>query len=152
MDAAAGGGECHAAQVVGVSGEMDAAAMERFAAAAGLPGRGLSYAVVSILGPQGSGTFRQPPPLPTPSIPCSLPRSHLLTILVDGAGRARLPRSFVLVLVRGAEQQTRGRGRCVSRDGISVRSVSVISGDRRGEESRVLGAIAAILISISVTS
>ncbi|PVH34427.1 hypothetical protein PAHAL_8G217100 [Panicum hallii] len=55
MDAAAGGGECHAAQVVGVSGEMDAAAMERFAAAAGLPGRGLSYAVVSILGPQGSG-------------------------------------------------------------------------------------------------
>ncbi|RLM58095.1 hypothetical protein C2845_PM18G09800 [Panicum miliaceum] len=55
MDAAAGGGECHAAQVVGAGGEMDAAAMERFAAAAGLPGRGLSYAVVSILGPQGSG-------------------------------------------------------------------------------------------------
>ncbi|WVZ50868.1 hypothetical protein U9M48_002079 [Paspalum notatum var. saurae] len=34
---------------------MDAAAMERFAAAAGLPAQGLSYAVVSILGPQGSG-------------------------------------------------------------------------------------------------
>ncbi|RCV38703.1 hypothetical protein SETIT_8G163600v2 [Setaria italica] len=57
-DAAAGGGdggECHAAQVVGADGEMDGAAMERFAAAAGLPGQGLSYAVVSILGPQGSG-------------------------------------------------------------------------------------------------
>ncbi|XP_066338286.1 protein ROOT HAIR DEFECTIVE 3 homolog 2-like isoform X1 [Miscanthus floridulus] len=49
------GGECHAAQVVGADGEMDAAAMERFAAAEGLRGRGLSYAVVSILGPQGSG-------------------------------------------------------------------------------------------------
>lgn len=48
-------GECHAAQVVGADGEMDAAAIERFAAAAGLQGRGLSYAVVSILGPQGSG-------------------------------------------------------------------------------------------------
>jgi len=56
----ASGGECHAAQVVGAGGEMDAAAVERFAAAAGLPGRGLSYAVVSILGPQGSGTSRQP--------------------------------------------------------------------------------------------
>ncbi|CAD6253431.1 unnamed protein product [Miscanthus lutarioriparius] len=58
MDAPGGvvgvGGECHAAQVVGADGEMDAAAMERFAAAAGLRGRGLSYAVVSILGPQGS--------------------------------------------------------------------------------------------------
>ncbi|CAD6253444.1 unnamed protein product [Miscanthus lutarioriparius] len=59
MDAPGGvvgvGGECHAAQVVSADGEMDAAAMERFAAAAGLWGRGLSYAVVSILGPQGSG-------------------------------------------------------------------------------------------------
>jgi hypothetical protein len=64
-----GGGEwCHAAQVVGADGEMDAAATERFATAAGLTGRGLSYAVVSILGPQGSGTFRfrQPPPHPLP--------------------------------------------------------------------------------------
>nr|CAB3491861.1 unnamed protein product [Digitaria exilis] len=51
MDAA----ECDAAQVVGADGEMDAAAVERFAAASGLPARGLSYAVVSILGPQGSG-------------------------------------------------------------------------------------------------
>lgn len=49
------GEECHATQVVSADGEMDAAAMERFAAAAGLPGCGLSYAVVSILGPQGSG-------------------------------------------------------------------------------------------------
>ncbi|XP_062197057.1 protein ROOT HAIR DEFECTIVE 3 homolog 2-like [Phragmites australis] len=52
---AGGGGECHATQAVGADGEMDAAAMERFAADSGLPGRGLSYAVVSILGPQGSG-------------------------------------------------------------------------------------------------
>ena len=49
------GSECHAAQVVGADGEMDGAAMERFAAAAGLTSRGLSYAVVSIFGPQGSG-------------------------------------------------------------------------------------------------
>ncbi|KAM0866228.1 hypothetical protein ACQ4PT_042766 [Festuca glaucescens] len=34
---------------------MDGAAMERFEAAAGLASRGLSYAVVSIFGPQGSG-------------------------------------------------------------------------------------------------
>ncbi|KAM0872437.1 hypothetical protein ACQ4PT_038729 [Festuca glaucescens] len=53
--AAADGSECHAAQVVGADGEMDGAAMERFAAAAGLASRGLSYAVVSIFGPQGSG-------------------------------------------------------------------------------------------------
>ncbi|KAL6654029.1 hypothetical protein ACP70R_007494 [Stipagrostis hirtigluma subsp. patula] len=56
--AATGGtaaGECHATQAVGPDGEMDAEAMGRFAAAAGLRGRGLSYAVVSILGPQGSG-------------------------------------------------------------------------------------------------
>ncbi|XP_062182418.1 protein ROOT HAIR DEFECTIVE 3 homolog 2-like isoform X2 [Phragmites australis] len=52
---AVGGGECHATLAVGADGQMDAAAMERFAAAAGLPGRGLSYTVVSILGPQGSG-------------------------------------------------------------------------------------------------
>lgn len=74
MDAAGGvgvGGECHAAQVVGADGEMDAAAMERFAAAAGLQGRGLSYAVVSILGPQGSGTYaRQPRRV---FLPCSSP-------------------------------------------------------------------------------
>ncbi|EEC68426.1 hypothetical protein OsI_36606 [Oryza sativa Indica Group] len=52
-----GGGErfCHAAQVVGADGEMDGEAMARFAAGAGLLGRGLSYAVVSIVGPQGSG-------------------------------------------------------------------------------------------------
>ncbi|KAK3120242.1 hypothetical protein QOZ80_9AG0684220 [Eleusine coracana subsp. coracana] len=49
------GEECHATQVVSADGEMDAAAMERLAAVAGLPGCGLSYAVVSILGPQGSG-------------------------------------------------------------------------------------------------
>ena len=72
------GGECHAAQVVGADGEMDAAATERFAAAAGLQGRGLSYAVVSILGPQGSGTYVYvsrvtlpplllPPPFPSAS-------------------------------------------------------------------------------------
>ncbi|KAL6841646.1 hypothetical protein ACP4OV_028585 [Aristida adscensionis] len=53
--AAGDGGECHATQAVGADGEMDAAARERFAAAAGLHGRGLSYAVVSIIGPQGSG-------------------------------------------------------------------------------------------------
>ncbi|KAK3118900.1 hypothetical protein QOZ80_9BG0710330 [Eleusine coracana subsp. coracana] len=47
--------DCHATQVVSADGEMDPAAMERFAAAAGLLGCGLSYAVVSILGPQGSG-------------------------------------------------------------------------------------------------
>ncbi|KAF0896715.1 hypothetical protein E2562_027058 [Oryza meyeriana var. granulata] len=52
-----GGGEesCHATQVVGADGEMDGAAMARFAAGTGLAGRGLSYAVVSIVGPQGSG-------------------------------------------------------------------------------------------------
>jgi hypothetical protein len=65
-------GECHAAQVVGADGEMDAAAIERFAAAAGLQGRGLSYAVVSILGPQGSGTYllqpRHPPLLLLPPV------------------------------------------------------------------------------------
>jgi hypothetical protein len=72
----AGGGECHAAQVVGADGEMDAAATERFAAAAGLQGRGLSYAVVSILGPQGSGTcvyvsrVTLPPPFPSASGRC----------------------------------------------------------------------------------
>ncbi|TVU25032.1 hypothetical protein EJB05_27508, partial [Eragrostis curvula] len=54
-DGSGSGEECHATQVVSADGEMDAAAMERFAAAAGLPGYGLSYAVVSILGPQGSG-------------------------------------------------------------------------------------------------
>jgi hypothetical protein len=53
--AAANGPGCQAAQVVGADGEMDGAAMERFAAAAGLASRGLSYAVVSIFGPQGSG-------------------------------------------------------------------------------------------------
>ncbi|XP_051181061.1 protein ROOT HAIR DEFECTIVE 3 homolog 2 isoform X1 [Lolium perenne] len=53
--AAANGPECPATQVVGADGEMDGAAMERFAAAAGLASRGLSYVVVSIFGPQGSG-------------------------------------------------------------------------------------------------
>jgi hypothetical protein len=72
MDAARGD-ECHAAQVVGADGEMDAAAMEGFAAATGLQGRGLSYAVVSILGPQGSGTYTSavsssPVPLPSASL------------------------------------------------------------------------------------
>ena len=79
-----GGGECHAAQVVDAGGEMDAAAMERFAAAAGLPGRGLSYAVVSILGPQGSGTS----PLPSPLT--------FSPILVGGDGREPPPGSRLL--------------------------------------------------------
>ncbi|EMS58961.1 Protein ROOT HAIR DEFECTIVE 3-like protein 2 [Triticum urartu] len=52
---AADGSERHTAQVVGAEGEMDGPALERFAAAAGLVQRGLSYAVVSIFGPQGSG-------------------------------------------------------------------------------------------------
>ncbi|XP_044413210.1 protein ROOT HAIR DEFECTIVE 3 homolog 2 isoform X4 [Triticum aestivum] len=52
---AADGSERHTAQVVGADGEMDGSALERFAAAAGLVQRGLSYAVVSIFGPQGSG-------------------------------------------------------------------------------------------------
>uniref|UniRef100_A0A453P3R3 Uncharacterized protein n=1 Tax=Aegilops tauschii subsp. strangulata TaxID=200361 RepID=A0A453P3R3_AEGTS len=52
---AADGSERHTAQVVGADGEMDGPALERFAAAAGLVQRGLSYAVVSIFGPQGSG-------------------------------------------------------------------------------------------------
>lgn len=41
---------------------MDGEAMARFAAGAGLLGRGLSYAVVSIVGPQGSGERTLPPP------------------------------------------------------------------------------------------
>ena len=77
MDAPGGvvgvGGECHAAQVVGADGEMDAAAMERFAAAEGLRGRGLSYAVVSILGPQGSGTYVSRVILPSPAPPPASP-------------------------------------------------------------------------------
>ncbi|KAL5204065.1 hypothetical protein ABZP36_008936 [Zizania latifolia] len=56
MAGCSGGGEsCQATQVVGAGGEMDGEAMRRFAVRAALTGRGLSYAVVSIVGPQGSG-------------------------------------------------------------------------------------------------
>lgn len=72
-----GGGEsvsCHAAQVVGADGEMDGEAMARFAAGAGLLGRGLSYAVVSIVGPQGSGENLTPS-----SSSSSSPHDHQFT-------------------------------------------------------------------------
>lgn len=95
-----GGGErfCHAAQVVGADGEMDGEAMARFAAGAGLLGRGLSYAVVSIVGPQGSGERTLPPPsssshdhqFTTPPSPCR-EQSSLLVLdaccVVDGISR-----------------------------------------------------------------
>lgn len=85
-------GECHAAQVVGADGEMDAAAIERFAAAAGLQGRGLSYAVVSILGPQGSGTYLlQPRHPPLLLLPRSLPSTLLL---VQGAATCGVHAGF----------------------------------------------------------
>lgn len=45
-----------AVQLIDGEGEFAGDAAERFMAAAGVAGCGLSYAVVSIMGPQSSGT------------------------------------------------------------------------------------------------
>ena len=47
-----------AVQLIDGEGEFAAEGAERFMAAAGVAGCGLSYAVVSIMGPQSSGTVR----------------------------------------------------------------------------------------------
>ena len=52
-----------AVQLIDGEGEFAAEGAERFMAAAGVAGCGLSYAVVSIMGPQSSGTHRLPFPL-----------------------------------------------------------------------------------------
>jgi hypothetical protein len=46
-----------AVQLIDGEGEFAAEGAERFMAAAGVAGCGLSYAVVSIMGPQSSGTL-----------------------------------------------------------------------------------------------
>lgn len=63
MDEAAA---AEAVQLIDGEGEFAADSAERFMAAAGVAGCGLSYAVVSIMGPQSSGTYG-----PIPSLaPC----------------------------------------------------------------------------------
>jgi hypothetical protein len=47
-----------AVQLIDGEGGFEAEGAERFMAAAGVAGCGLSYAVVSIMGPQSSGTHR----------------------------------------------------------------------------------------------
>jgi hypothetical protein len=115
-----------AAQVVGADGEMDVAAMEQFAAAAGLQGTGISYAVVSILGPQGSGTY-----VSRVILPCSSPASPFPS--ASSIGVLRRPR-WVLCkvgIVNGFRHSFRMNFSCVSLP--SCQLLMVI--DRRGIEN-----------------
>lgn len=54
-----------AVQLIDGEGEFAAEGAERFMAAAGVAGCGLSYAAVAIMGPQSSGIALAPPPFPS---------------------------------------------------------------------------------------